>query len=341
MMLPRELQAAIQAQIEHVSMRELTRAAEILRERYCAGERNTVGPLVQSSEQALAYAAYRMPSTYAALYSALDETARRLPEWQPRTLVEAGCGPGPSVWAATELWPSLEESMLLDSDTRMLAMAQAFVKAARRPSISDAAVRHFDLIANKLLPQADLVIAAYVLGEMPGQFRPALVDRLWQATRGVLVLIEGAKSSRGFDVILAARQRLIELGARIAAPCPNENKCPKSEGDSWCHFARRVERSQAQRILKEGFRPYEDEKFSYIAASRVSSLPIAGRVTLQPHVIGNASRIEVCAALALEEWRISKNEKPKFRRAKKLYWGEAIETDDPLVSDQSEDESEA
>ena len=339
MMLPRELRDAVEAQIQHVPLRQLARAAEGLRERYRAGERNVAGSLVQSSEQALAYAAYRLPSTYAALHSALYETRQRLPEWRPRTLVEAGCGPGPGVWAASELWQSLEMSFMLDVDTRMLSIARILVQASRRPSVKDAILQRFDLTARMDLPQGDLTIGTYVLGEVAKECRPALVDRLWKATHGVLILIEGAKSPRGFEVILAARRRLIDLGAYIVTPCPHGNACPKSVGDRWCHFAQRVERSQAQRVLKESFRPYEDEKFAYVAAARLSGLPIVGRVTLQPHVVGNAARIEVCGQTALEQWTVPKSDKPRFRRAKKLYWGEAIDADDPLVAPVDEDTS--
>jgi ribosomal protein RSM22 (predicted rRNA methylase) len=342
MMLPRELRAAIEAQLDHVSLRGLTQAAEMLRERYREGEHSVPRRFVQSPEQTLAYAAYRLPSTYAALHSALYETSQRLRGWSPETLVEAGCGPGPAVWAASELWPSLEKATQLDADPRMLSIARTLGQASQRPVVQQANVQSFDLLADKaVLPQGDLVVAAYVLGELPAPSRAAVIDRLWASTRGVLVLVEGSKSSRGFDVILAARQRLIERGASIVAPCPGEGQCPKSGGDTWCHFAQRVERSQAQRILKEGFRSYEDEKFSYVAAARQSSTPIVGRVTLQPHVVSNVARIEVCGAAGLEQWSVPKSQKARFRRAKKLYWGEVIESNDPLVSPADEESSEA
>ncbi|UWZ84131.1 small ribosomal subunit Rsm22 family protein [Occallatibacter riparius] len=340
MILPGELRAAIEAQLDHVSLRGLTQAAETLRERYRAGERNVTGRLVQSPEQTLAYAAYRLPSTYSAIHSALFEASQRLPEWAPATLVEAGCGPGPAVWAASELWPSLESATLLDADARMLSIARTLAQSSQRPSVQQANVQSFDLLADRAaLPQGDLVVAAYVLGELPAPSRVAVIDRLWASTRSALVLVEGSKSSRGFDVILAARQRLIEQGAKIVAPCPGEGRCPKREGDTWCHFAQRVERSQAQRILKEGFRSYEDEKFSYVVAARESSQSIVGRVTLQPHVVGNLARVEVCGTAGLEQWTIRKSQKVRFRRAKKLYWGEAIEANDPLVNSADEDSS--
>lgn len=341
MMLPGELRSAIEAQLNHVSLRGLTQAAEILRERYRAGERRVTGRLVQSPEQTLAYAAYRLPSTYAALHAALFETSRRLPQWRPAALVEAGCGPGPAVWAASELWPSLESATLLDADARMLSIARTLAQASQHPLIHQATVQSFDLLADQTAPpQGDLVVGAYVLGELPAPSRVAVIDRLWASTRGVLVLVEGAKSSRGFEVILAARQRLIEKGAKIVAPCPGERRCPKSGGDTWCHFAQRVERSQAQRILKEGFRSYEDEKFSYVAAARENGVPIVGRVTLQPHVLSNTARIEICATPGLEQWTIPRSQKVRFRRAKKLYWGEAIESNDPLVKPTDEHRSD-
>ncbi|CAI5469299.1 unnamed protein product [Closterium sp. Yama58-4] len=56
--------------------------------------------------EALAYAAARMPSTYAAVFRALTEVKRRLPSLAPSSLLDFGSGPGTVMWAASEVWGS-------------------------------------------------------------------------------------------------------------------------------------------------------------------------------------------------------------------------------------------
>ena len=72
----------------------------------------------------------------------------------------------------------------------------------------------------------------------------------------------------GYERILAARARLIELGRVIVAPCPHQAACPMPPGKDWCHFGARVNRSALHRRVKDADLSYEDEKFSYVVAVR-------------------------------------------------------------------------
>src|ERR1700754_4322720 len=49
-----------------------------------------------------AYLLTRMPATYAAVTRVLDEVLGRVSGFEPRSLLDAGAGPGTAAWAAAE-----------------------------------------------------------------------------------------------------------------------------------------------------------------------------------------------------------------------------------------------
>jgi Mitochondrial small ribosomal subunit Rsm22 len=109
----------------------------------------------------------------------------------------------------------------------------------------------------------------------------------------------------GHRRILAARDILIGAGLTIVAPCPQQHQCPLAEGADWCHFTARVDRSSLHRRLKGGSLAYEDEKFSYIAASRSNREQSPGRVrrTAQPGASNGANHGRLRHRLTAEQQR--------------------------------------
>src|SRR5436190_9468808 len=61
-----------------------------------------------SARAAEAYAAVRMPATFAAAGRAIAAGAERLPGFTPTSLLDLGAGPGSATWAATAAWPTIE-----------------------------------------------------------------------------------------------------------------------------------------------------------------------------------------------------------------------------------------
>jgi len=55
-------------------------------------------------------------------------------------------------------------------------------------------------------------------------------------------------------------------------------------GTDWCHMAARVERTSLHRRLKGAELPYEDEKFSYVIATRTPVDRAAARIIRRPDV---------------------------------------------------------
>ncbi|KAK9668434.1 hypothetical protein RND81_13G060400 [Saponaria officinalis] len=140
----------------------------------------------------------------------------------------------------------------------------------------------------------DLVIASYVLGEIPSlKDRIAIVRQLWGLTRDILVLIEPG-TPEGSHIISQMRSHILwmekrksrkrkepsdevakdqsEDGAFIIAPCPHDGPCPLVNTGKFCHFVQRLQRTDSQRAYKKSngapMRGFEDEKFSYVVFQR-------------------------------------------------------------------------
>ncbi len=322
MELPQSLRAALE-QEKSAKAAELASHSQELSRRY--RERTPKGGrFVQGAPDVAAYAATRLPATYAACRAAMAQVAARLPGFAPASLLDAGCGPGTALWAAAMQWPGIANFTALERDGDMLALARALAGQAPLEALRRAAFTQADLCGPWDTSAHDLVTACYVLGELPPAQAGELVRRLWQRTTGALLIVEpGTKD--GFAAILRARDILREQGeALIAAPCPHGRACPMAS-DDWCHFSQRVARSRAHRQLKGAELGYEDEKYSYVCATRLPVQPMGGRVLRHPQVRKGHVMLSLCTAQGIKEATLSKKDGVAYQKAKDLNWGDATE----------------
>ena len=94
----------------------------------------------------------------------------------------------------------------------------------------------------------------------------------------------------------------------------------RAAGD-WCHFAARVERSSEHRRLKQAGLGYEDEKFSYVVAAKITAQPAAARIVRHPMRYSGYTRLKLCTIDGLEEETITRSQKERYREAKRSEWG--------------------
>lgn len=322
---PHELRLALERELQTYEARLLERSAAELSARYRDRGR-AAGPL--DGPAAAAYAATRMPATYAAAAAAFGAVAARLAGFHPRTLLDAGAGTGAAFWAAAETWESLLGATLLERDEAMAALGARLAAGNRRLPAERVAWRNADLAGQWDAPPHDLVAAAYVLGELPEAARGEVVRRLWERAAGALVLIEPG-TPRGWAVIRAAREQLRAMGAAIVAPCPHQGACPMP-ADDWCHFAQRLGRTRAHRVAKGAALGYEDEKYSYVAVARAAGSPVAARVLRRPLVRPGRVELALCADTGLRRALITRSAGPAWRIARDLRWGDAIPDGAPL-----------
>jgi len=320
MELPARLRQAVDAALAGVPLADLQRASERLTQRYRAETRD--GQLHLGDEAAaLAYVTARLPATYAAVRAALEHAADLVPDFQPASLLDIGAGPGTALWAAGDCWPGLAQALLLDASPAIRALGARFSEAG---SVQAVQWRAFD-IARDPLPDhpADLVTLAYVLDELSPAVQLALIDQAWARTQGLLMVVEPGTPA-GWKRILAARNRLIEAGARLVAPCPHHASCPLTEPD-WCHFSRRVARSTMHRMTKRGAVPWEDEKYIYVAASRLVAEHPDARVLLPPRDSSGKVALKLCCADgAARQTLVTRRDGDAYKRARRAEWGDAL-----------------
>jgi ribosomal protein RSM22 (predicted rRNA methylase) len=321
--LPAELKAALDAKLEGLSRNAAAGRAAAISQTYRDGGGSGA---IRSQTDALAYALARMPATYAAVIASLNALREIRPDFSPTSLLDVGAGPGTATWAAAAAFSSLRSVRLLDANPALRALALELAHGST--GLRD---MKYELgQARGLLADteaADLVIASYVIGELGDAERATLAELLWDKTRDTLLVVEPGTPA-GYARIIALRAQLIEAGAHVAAPCPHDEKCPLVPPD-WCHFTRRLPRSRAHKQLKSAELPYEDEKFIFVALTRVPVGRPFARVLAQPVVTKVAVSAKLCTVDGLANAVAPRRDKPVYARFRKYDWGDAIfENDD-------------
>lgn len=267
-----------------------------------------------------AYLAMRAPATYAAIISALSALAHAAPNFAPASMLDAGAGPGTASWAALSAYPGIARATLIEAAHTMRAAGMT-MSADAPPPLANAQWQLAD-IRTASLPDADLVTAAYVLNEMALHDTAQLAGKLYAAAQ-VLVLIEPG-SRAGFERLRMARTALLDSGARILAPCTHALACPIA-GDDWCHFSVRVPRTQLHRQAKGARLSYEDEKFSYLIASKPGAVEVGGataaRIIRHPVMRSGHAHLDLCAEGKICRHTVTRSDED-WRDARKAGWGD-------------------
>ncbi|XP_071730650.1 uncharacterized protein [Rutidosis leptorrhynchoides] len=251
-------------------------------------------------DQSIAYVASRMPAVFSACHRILTEVKRRLPGFAPTKVLDFGAGTGTAFWALREVWPnSIEKVNLIEPSQSMQRAGQSLIKDLKNlPHIqSYSSIQSLSRNISKSERKHDLVIASYVLGEIPFDTdRLTIVRQLWDLTQDVLVLMEPGTPS-GSNIISQVREYILwmekrksgklankesnkvskdltthKCGAHIVAPCPHDGVCPLDNTGKYCHFVQRLQRTTTQLAYKQSngvpLRGFEDEKFSYVVFRR-------------------------------------------------------------------------
>ncbi|HEU0241107.1 MAG TPA: small ribosomal subunit Rsm22 family protein [Micromonosporaceae bacterium] len=324
--LPNDLRTALEQRLAEHPAAALRAAVTTLMTAYRSGG-TPASPILNRSVEVAAYAAYRMPATYAAVRSVFGA----LPMLAPASLVDVGGGTGAAAWAAIAAYPSITAITVLDRVDGALRFGADLARSATSTALRNATWQRAMLPAG--FPPADLVTMSYLLGELDGADRQALVDRA-AAAGGAVVIVEPGTPA-GYARILAARDRLLALGHVVVAPCPHQVACPLGgplgAGD-WCHFGARVNRTALHRRVKGADLPYEDEKFAYVAtapapAATIDANPEA-RVIRRPAQRKGLVALRLCRPDGTAADRtVTKRDAELYRRARDTSWGDAFPAD--------------
>ncbi|MGX1545093.1 small ribosomal subunit Rsm22 family protein [Streptomyces adustus] len=313
------LRSALAALLDGLPARQASGAVERLIANY-RGATPTDAPILRDRADVAAYAAYRMPATFEAVRAALEAFADAVPGWAPGSHVDVGGGTGAATWAVSATWDGVRPVTVLDWAEPALALGREI--AAANPALRDVRWQRSRIGAALTIESTDLVTVSYVLGELTEADRASVVDAAAAAAGSVVIIEPGTPD--GYGRVLAARDRLIEAGFGVAAPCPHSAACPIVPGTDWCHFSARVSRSSLHRQVKGGSLPYEDEKFSYVAATRLPVTPAPARVVRRPQIRKGQVLLDLCEAdEQLRRTTVTKRHGALYRAARDADWGDA------------------
>lgn len=320
------LRAALAELLDGLPPRQAAQATARLIASY-RGDTPTDAPVLRDRSDVVAYAAYRMPATFEADRAALGALADAAPGWTPAGHTDIGGGTGAAVWAAADVWPGTDEAdarpvTVLDWAEPALTLGRELAARAPSAALRGARWRRARIDAALDVPPSGLVTVSYVLGELTAADRAAVVDAAAGAAEAVVVVEPGTPD--GYRRIIGARDRLIAAGFHVAAPCPHSAACPIEEGTDWCHFAARVSRSSLHRQVKGASLAWEDEKFSYVAATRFWPGPAAARVVRRPQTRKGQVLLDLCRDTGeLSRQTVTKRQGPLYRAARDTAWGDA------------------
>jgi ribosomal protein RSM22 (predicted rRNA methylase) len=311
MQFPSDLTNALAQLLDGVSRKDLAAAAQKLSAGY---RRGATSQGIATPLEAKAYAVARMPATYAACAAVFARLTEVTPDFAPASLLDVGAGTGAASWAAITAWPGIGAVTMLDRNPALRDLARKLADAGPMPDLE---IRSGEVTSEK--PKADLVVASYVLAELPKNKAADIAVGLWQSAGVALVLIEPGTPD-GFARIRAARVALIAAGAHVAAPCTHDKDCPLVEGD-WCHFSQRLPRSRDHMLLKDANVPFEDERYSYVVVTR-EKVVSGARILAPPLEEKPGLTFKLCEEGGLRAQFVASRDKNEYRRVRKHGWGD-------------------
>lgn len=277
-----------------------------------------------------AYVVYYLVQTWSKVRGVLSELVSfaELPP-SPRVL-DFGCGPGAASLAAAD---ALTRPLLTLHDI----VGEALDDAAWLLGQHGGAGGKVRVAPDTPEGPFDLLLAANVLSEMKD---PAPLERLMENAlepAGYLVLVEPALPDSARRV-MAWRDRLVERGWRIAAPCAGAARCPMRErGDLWCHqdlpwnapgFVDVIDRRLG--YAKESL------KFSYLLATQAGAVRIpserpAWRVVSNRHRAKGRVWATLCGAgeKLVESTLLSRHRSPETADFEHVRRGDVLEISPP------------
>ncbi|GCE31409.1 ribosomal small subunit Rsm22 [Dictyobacter alpinus] len=328
--LPDQLETAIEAALQHVPASKWKSTAKAVSERYRTVRTGEEQSLARGAGDVLGYAAIIFPAAYAQLSGAMAAVQERIPDWQPKSLLDIGSGPGTALWAACEQWSSLQSLTAWEREPAFINLGRQLAQQSENPVLKHTNWQRAT-IGGKLpafTQKYDVIVFGHVLNELPEALRKEIVTLAWQHCSGILLIVEPGTSA-AFPIVKALREYLLSLEAHTIAPCAHDQACPLV--NDWCHFPQRLERPAFQRRAKEGTANWEESKFSYAAMARFSpGTPIWGRLIHQPHKTKRDVTLNVSSINGIVNVQILKSQREAFKQATNYKWGEILTNEEKV-----------
>lgn len=229
-----------------------------------------------------------------------------------------GCGPGASYWAMKAVYPQLSHIALLENNRYMQEILARLLA-------DESSISFIKKEASQFNPDQgyDFISFSYSLGEM--EHIEEILEKYWPLTQKAFIITEPG-TPEGFQTILKAREFLRTQGAFFVAPCGHNRPCPLADQTKdWCHFSMKVERTDAHRLVKKGNLNYENEKFSYLIATKEEFAAPGLRILKKPLKGKGHVRLDLCTSKGIEKRTLSKSNTAEYKELKNKDWGDLVE----------------
>ena len=275
---------------------------------------------ISSELDAKVYSVIRYPATFKAFSNSLQYSLSHLDDTNITSVLDVGAGSAAASIACLYQLNHLNKIDLLEKEDVMINIGEYLLSEINNKSV-DIKYHKMDFTKEDISSyKRDLVISSYVLNELEHKDILEAVDKMWESTNKVMLVVEPG-TPKGFEIIKLIRDYLISKGGYILAPCPHMDKCPMTSLN-WCHFSTRVSRSKLHKELKSGDAPYEDEKYTYIAFSKSPCTRCNSRILRHPQINSGFIILEVCSKDGLKQLKITKKDKEMYKNYRKTDVGD-------------------
>ena len=152
-LLPR-LCHAIELETAQHNLQTLTQAATELSENY-RSQRSARGMFMATAAHRLAYAAVRMPATFAAARAVFTELRWLMPDRRITSLLDLGAGPGTAGWAALEVFDEVQQITLVEQDAGWIQTGKSLARTGENVLLARADWVHANMRAMASFPAQD------------------------------------------------------------------------------------------------------------------------------------------------------------------------------------------
>jgi len=288
-------------------------------------------------DDVLGYLALRTPATYAQLYGAMFNIVEMLPSWKPISILDIGSGPGTAVWAASDIWTSINKVTCLERDHNFSRIGKEILQSSL-PELINLNWKTIDLSVSKpeLDVKFDLVTIGSVLNEMTNKQRKDILEFAYNHCKGVLLVVEPG-TPYGLEAIKQASILLHAHEGTLIAPYI-DNTLPLSDHEK-IRFTQKIIRPEFHRRIRQKQRKinntsdkrllpasdWEKTKYGYVAMSTIPTkiTPFA-RLIAKPAIFKSHIELKILTKNGVKNQRILKRDKPYYKFAKKMKWGELL-----------------
>jgi len=287
---------------------------------------------IKDFHDALGYLALRVSSTYSQIYGALESIKELNPNWKPESILDLGSGPGTGIWAAAELFPSLNNAVAIERDKNFINIGQEI-----SGSLNNIKVEWQQTDLSKALPKLyenfDLVVIANVLNEMDSDGIQKTLNFAKNHCNGIIVIIEPG-TPYGYETIIETESLLHSPQSVLIAPYI-QNKFIDSEDVTFIQrikrpdFQKRVRQVQRKKeIDKSKLLPpsdWEESKYYYLAYSKFKSeLSPTKRLLDKSKQFKPYMEIKALTKDGVKIEQIMKRDKINYKIARKAKWGDIL-----------------